>query len=286
MARVLRKIRVSEISNVDVAANPHARVTFFKRDAEGVAKSLFGDVMQQLHDDGYRSTDRSRAAVEKLVRETIEGCGRDPFGMPGDPLSVRSLADKVVAMTKRGGVMLPITTEERDYTPEQAAWLAGNARVVSDAERALDRSIRSIVGDGTVVDKQGLVSGSVAQCRAYLADEGVSEDAIDAAIGGVVAKHLEVHMVNKSASSRCRHCGGKDPLAGDDEDEADTEKRLDLGVVRKAAMTSHDSIVADFRKRMPAASEAEVLKAATDSAEYMQLFRDEREAAFRAGGHL
>jgi hypothetical protein len=157
--------------------------------------------------------------------------------------------------------------------------------VMVEAVAALEASLDSIAGDDAV-NKADAVGISVSQCREHLAGKGVDGDAIDAAIGGVVAKHLEVHMVNKSASSRCRHCGGKDPLAGDDEDEADTEKRLDLGVVRKAAMTSHDSIVADFRKRMPAASEAEVLKAATDSAEYMQLFRDEREAAFRSGGHL
>jgi hypothetical protein len=206
VARVLRKISVDEISSVSRGANPKALVSFWKRD--GVAKSLFGDVMQDIHDRGLRVADRARAPLEKLVRETIEGCGRDPFGMPGDPLSVRSIADKVVAMTKRGGAMLPITTEERDLTPAQAAWLAGNSpRAAGEGyeaylrriqgpmavvKGALDSAVKSIIDDAGAINKAAMITESVVQFVEYLEKRGVDPDEAEQAAGEVVAKYALV----------------------------------------------------------------------------------------------
>jgi hypothetical protein len=167
MARILRRLQVSEISSVDVAANRGARVVLRKRAAE-----------------------------------------------PGGRYA-----------------------EECDppYTPEQARQLAGNHSVIGEAERALEASLRSIVGDATVVEKRAAVAESVAQFRQYLHDKNVGEDAIDAAIGGVVGKHLEVHMVDKSSSSRCRHCGGKDPLGDDGDDAMD---KADVQKISQARIAS------------------------------------------------
>ncbi len=220
MAKVLRRLKVDEISSVDVAAGRGCKVVLAKRDP--------------------KLSPQARRSIERVVDDVLAG---------------------------------------------KRAPAAGD--VVGEAVKALGHSLRSIAEDVDVVDKRDMVAESVVQCRAYLSGE-VAEDEVDAAVGGVVSKHLqEVTMVNKSAGSRCPHCGGKLPgsYEADDEDESDMGK-LDLGTVRKAAMTSHDSIVEDFRKRMPAATAAEVLKAAVDSPQYMELFRAERDAALRSGGHL
>jgi hypothetical protein len=98
--------------------------------------------------------------------------------------------------------------------------------------------------------------------------------------------------VRMSGSDKCPNCGFKlgGKLVADDEDDDTTEmgkhERYPLDVVRKAAKVSADSIIAEYREKMPGATEAEVMNAATSSQEFMKLFRDERDAALRSGGHL
>jgi hypothetical protein len=186
--------------------------------------------------------------------------------------------------------------------------------VVREAVAALNASVRSILGDGTVADKRAAVAKSVTQCREYLVGKGVDAAAAGAAIAEVIGKlgdgsgfrneerdlspaqarslatGNEEDEMSGSDLCRCPKCGyvgDEDSFEEvDDGDDGEMGKRLDLGTVRKAALMTHDSIVADFRKRMPSATPAEVLKAAVDSPEYMKLFRDERDAALRSGGHL
>ena len=71
-----------------------------------------------------------------------------------------------------------------------------------------------------------------------------------------------------------------------EDDDADVGKRYDPETIAKAAVTSADSIIKSFRDRMPGASEAAVMSAATSSAEFMALHRDERDARQRAMGNI
>jgi hypothetical protein len=101
----------------------------------------------------------------------------------------------------------------------------------------------------------------------------------------------EVDMSSKYVCPECGHVDDKsafkDAAIGyDDGDDDATEKRHSLDTVRKAAKVSADSIIAEYREKMPGASEAAVMSAATSSEAFMKLFRDEREAAFRSQGHL
>jgi hypothetical protein len=93
----------------------------------------------------------------------------------------------------------------------------------------------------------------------------------------------ESHM---SKSSRCPTCNQKLPDDYEPDEDDVTEKRLDPDVIMKSAVTSADSIIADFRKRMPNASEAQVMSAATSSREFMQLHMDEKLARQRAMGNI
>jgi hypothetical protein len=104
--------------------------------------------------------------------------------------------------------------------------------------------------------------------------------------GSGSARRKEADM---SSSSRCPSCGAKIPGyvpdAEDDGDDDATEKRHGLDVVSKGARMSVDSLVDDFRKALPAASEAEVAKRASDSPLMNDLVVAERTARLRAQGY-
>jgi hypothetical protein len=57
-----------------------------------------------------------------------------------------------------------------------------------------------------------------------------------------------------------------------------------LDVVSKASRMSVDSLLDDFRKAMPTASEAEVRKRAADSPLMNEIHKQERDARLRAQG--
>jgi hypothetical protein len=108
-----------------------------------------------------------------------------------------------------------ITNEERDYSPAEARWLAGNKEV------------------------------------------------------SMSSKYL-----------RCPGCGAVNHK--DDFEDAELD---DAQAIGKAFKLTHDSIVEEFRKRMPTASSAEVLSAAVNSPEYMKLHQQEKNERFKVHGY-
>jgi hypothetical protein len=93
--------------------------------------------------------------------------------------------------------------------------------------------------------------------------------------------------VDMSGSDKCPNCGAKlgGKIVADDGDDDSTEMgKHGLDVVSKASRMSVDSLLDDFRKVMPAASEAEILKRAADSPLMNELHKQERDARLRAQG--
>jgi hypothetical protein len=94
--------------------------------------------------------------------------------------------------------------------------------------------------------------------------------------------HMAKQEADMSSSSRCPTCNQK--LPDDYEADDDAEKRHGLDVVSKASRMSVDSLLDDFRKAMPTASEAEVRKRAADSPLMNEIHKQERNARLRAQG--
>jgi hypothetical protein len=181
-----------------------------------------------------------------------------------------------------------------DVLAGKRAPAAGDPVVV--AKNALDDSIASIMNDGDVSDvrvggalcKADMIAESVQQFVDYLVTCGVDPDAAERSAAEVVATYttavVKQEIMSMSKSSRCPSCGQKMPDPPDDDE--DTGKRLDPDTIMKGAVTSADSIIADFRKRMPGASEGAIMTAATSSPEFMKLHLDERRARQTAMGNL
>ena len=180
MPRVLRNLKISEISSVDKAANPHARIVLYKRDGIAPAQAPADT------DDTDDTDDEAYTEALRFLLHTADGTSvlRRVFGSRG----VTSIADLEVLARHVAHVMRNTTSDDAERDSFQPWPDADDDN--DDAERvaATEKVFPMTTPRQEVLRRLCKSCGGPLQLAKQIADQGEA-DVSEAELTGLLIEH-------------------------------------------------------------------------------------------------
>jgi uncharacterized Zn finger protein (UPF0148 family) len=205
--RVLRNLKIEDVSSVDHGAGRGVRVVLMKRDGvAGEAVAALGASVRSILGDAAVVDKRGRVA------ESVTQCREYLLGKGVDAAAAGAAVAEVIGKLGDGSGGLAMTTEERDFTPEEAMFLAtGNKEdKMSDGDYccpscgyAGDKKEFKDAGEEaskrySLAEVDAIVGKSIdSAVREAMADGMSREQAIAKSVGGVGAVNPDWNELHK-----------------------------------------------------------------------------------------